>query len=115
MIMALSLFFMVIVITMQVVNIIPNSPATKTSMQQGDIVRSVNGVQITKFDQGRQLISDHPNLNILLNIERKTDYLQFNDYKRLLDYLRTNISPGITFVLMKQAKNLDGSMPKNPL
>ena len=68
MIMALSfIFYGDSNYTMQIVNIIPNSPATKTSMQRGDIVRSVNGVQITKFDQGRQLISDHPNINILLN------------------------------------------------
>ena len=67
-----------------------------------------------KFDQ-RQLISDHPNLNILLNIERKTDYLEFNDYKRLLDYLRDKYQPRDYIRINEADKSLDGSMLKNPL
>ena len=73
--------------TMQVVNISKNSPAEKVVIMRGDIVRSVNGYKITKFEKGRQMISSNPNSQITLGIERKSDYLKFNDYKGLLDYL----------------------------
>ena len=79
--------------TMQVVNILKNSPAEKVEIIRGDIVLSVNGEKITKFEKGRQLISAHPDRPIILGIERKSDYLQFSDYKGLLDYLKKLYRP----------------------
>ena len=39
------------------------------------------------------MISAHPDSPIILGIERKSDYLQFNDYKGLLDYFKKLYRP----------------------
>ncbi|MCO4782391.1 MAG: site-2 protease family protein [Candidatus Cloacimonetes bacterium] len=73
--------------TMQVTNTIPGMPAHKSGFQRGDIILKVNNEDIKRFDEGRQSISKLVQTKVSFTIERKGDYLVFDNYEKAKTYL----------------------------
>ncbi len=54
-----------------IATVIPNTPAARVGLQSGDVLKAVNGVALSNWDQFVLAIQGNPNKTVTLSIERK--------------------------------------------
>lgn len=53
-----------------IVDVVPNSPATKAGLQAGDTILKLNGAQFTNIESLRQFIFDHKGQKLTFDVQR---------------------------------------------
>jgi RIP metalloprotease RseP len=73
--------------TLQVMDILDDSPAKVAGFENSDVIMSIDGQEIRKFENGQRLIASHANQEILVNVQRRKNYRVFRDYPQALNFL----------------------------
>ena len=58
------------VVTSQIGDVVASSAAAKGGLQVGDVITSIDGMTITRFEQVREIVGSHPGQALKLHIDR---------------------------------------------
>ena len=101
-------YFGVPATTLQVVEVIKDSPAAIAGLQSQDVILSMNGREVKKFEDGQRIISVNAGKRLQLRVERRTEYKEFSTIAQLLEFLEQGYLPG-NFI---RIYNLEGGLER---
>jgi regulator of sigma E protease len=85
--------------SVQITQILPNSPADKAGLVPGDRVISVAGKDIATFEEGRKLIADQGEAEFGIRVERDGEIKDINASPKYIDQIqRVGIGVGLADV-----------------
>jgi len=100
---ALWFYFGVPATTLQVVDILKDSPASHSGLQSQDVIVAMNSQQIQKFEEGRLMISQNAGKEMAFQVQRRTDFKGFENIAQLLEYLDDGFEHG-NFIRIKNSE-----------
>ena len=91
---ALWFYFGVPATTLQVVEVLQDSPAFGSGIHKHDVITSINSQSITKFEEGRLMIARGAGQQLNLKVQRRTDYVRLDSLAHLMQYLDSTYEEG---------------------